>query len=353
MMLVKEELSRYNRQMILPELGLAGQEKLKAAKVLVIGAGGLGCPILQYLAAAGVGEIGIIDDDVVELSNLHRQILYNHTDLGQPKAKVAAAKLAMLNPHIRLKAYHERFTAASAAKICRDYDLVIDCSDNFSTRYLVNDTCVTLAKTLLFGSILQFEGQVAVFNYQGSANYRNLYPTPPTENLNCVEGGVIGILPGIVGLYMANEALKLICGIGETLSGKLMTINALNNTVLVFKIAAEKSADPAKPAATKNDKAIPEINKTTLNNWLKTLANDVFLIDVRESYEHEEDNIGGINLPLYELTESLAAIPKNKKVVCYCQTGQRSKMAVQLLAGLYQGEVYSLEGGLFGFGLTA
>lgn len=345
-MLVKEELNRYNRQMILPELGFAGQEKLKAAKVLVIGAGGLGCPLLQYLAAAGVGTIGIVDNDVVELSNLHRQILYNHTDIGQPKAKIAAAKLQLLNPHVGFSAYHERFRADNAVNICEDYDLVIDCSDNFTTRYLVNDTCVALRKTLIFGSILQFEGQVAVFNHQGGANYRDLYPAPPTENINCVEGGVIGILPGLIGLYMANEALKLICGIGETLSGKLMTVNALNNAVLVFKIASKKPTDTAKSTPAKTDKAIPEIDKTTLDRWLETNADEVFLIDVREGYEHEEGNIGGINLPLYELRESIAAIPKNQNVVCYCQTGQRSKMAVQLLAGVYEGEVYSLRNGL-------
>lgn len=345
-MLVKEELNRYNRQMILPELGLARQEKLKTAKILVIGAGGLGCPVLQYLAAAGVGTIGIVDDDVVELSNLHRQILYNHTDIGQPKAKTAAAKLQLLNPYVGFCAYHERFRADNAVNICQDYDLVIDCSDNFTTRYLVNDTCVVLGKTLIFGSILQFEGQVAVFNHQGGANYRDLYPAPPAESINCVEGGVIGILPGIIGLYMANEALKLICGIGETLSGKLMTVNALNNAVLVFKIAAKKTTDIPKLEPAKIDKAIPEIDKTTLDSWLETNADEVFLIDVREGYEHEDGNIGGVNLPLYELTASLTAIPKNKKVVCYCQTGQRSKMAVRLLAGVYEGEVYSLKEGI-------
>ncbi|TBO43136.1 HesA/MoeB/ThiF family protein [Pedobacter kyonggii] len=343
-MLVKEELNRYNRQMILPELGPAGQEKLKAAKVLVIGAGGLGCPVLQYLAAAGIGRIGIVDDDVVALSNLHRQILYNHTDIGQPKAKTAAAKLQLLNPHVGLSAYNERLSADNAANICQDYDLVIDCSDNFTTRYLVNDTCVTLGKTLIFGSILQFEGQVAVFNQQGSTNYRDLYPAPPTENINCIEGGVIGILPGIIGLYMANEALKLICGIGETLSGKLMTVNALNNAVLVFKITQEKQAETTKTEA--NIEPIKELDKATLDQWLSESPDEVFLIDVRESYEHEDDNIGGINLPLYELTNLLTAIPKNKKVVCYCQTGQRSKMAVQLLNGVYEGEVYSLKDGI-------
>ncbi|WP_051584648.1 HesA/MoeB/ThiF family protein [Pedobacter jeongneungensis] len=339
-MLVKEELSRYNRQMILPELGLKGQEKLKATKVLVIGAGGLGCPVLQYLAAAGVGTIGIVDDDVVELSNLHRQILYNHTDIGLPKAKTAAAKLKLLNPHVGSIAYHERFTADNAIAICQDYELVIDCSDNFTTRYLVNDTCVSLDKTLIFGSVLQFEGQVAVFNHHGGANYRDLYPTPPTENINCVEGGVIGILPGIIGLYMANEAIKLICGIGETLSGKLMTIDALNNMVLVFKIAQEKQLEIVKKEAI--IETTKEIDKITLDQWLSKSSDEIFLIDVREDYEHEEGNIGGVNISLYELTASLETIPKNKKLVCYCQTGQRSKMAVQLLERVYEGEVYSL-----------
>lgn len=343
-MLIKEELNRYNRQMILPEMGLVGQEKLKAAKVLVIGAGGLGCPILQYLAAAGVGTIGIVDDDLVELSNLHRQILYNHTDIGLSKAKTVVAKLKLLNPHVGFTAYHERFTIDNAASICRNYDLVIDCSDNFTTRYLVNDTCVELGKTLIFGSILQFEGQVAVFNHQGGPSYRDLYPAAPTENINCVEGGVIGILPGIIGLYMANEAIKLICGIGETLSGKLMTIDALNNTVSVFKIAQEKQAETVKTEATVRE--TKEIDKTTLNQWFSESAREIFLIDVREDYEHEEGNIGGVNISFYDLTASLEIIPKNKKLVCYCQTGQRSKMAVQLLEGIYEGEVYSLKGGL-------
>ncbi|MFD2584906.1 molybdopterin-synthase adenylyltransferase MoeB [Pedobacter vanadiisoli] len=341
-MLVKEELNRYNRQIILPELGLNGQEMLKAATVLVIGAGGLGCPVLQYLAAAGVGTIGIVDDDVIELNNLHRQILYNHTDIGLSKAKTAAAKLKLLNPHVAFTAYHERFKADNAINICQDYELVIDCSDNFTTRYLVNDTCVNLNKTLIFGSILQFQGQVAVFNHHGGPNYRDLYPAPPTENINCVEGGVIGILPGIIGLYMANEALKLICNIGENLSGKLMTIDALNNMVSVFKIAYEKHPEIAKPTA----KTIKEIDKSTLDQWLSAEADKIFLIDVREDYEHEENNIGGVNISLYELSGSLASIPKNKKLVFYCQSGQRSKIAVQVLEGSYEGEVYSLKGGL-------
>jgi len=343
-MLVKAELNRYNRQMILPELGLKGQEKLKAASILVIGAGGLGCPILQYLAAAGIGTIGIVDDDVVELSNLHRQILYHDNDIGQPKANVAGSKLALLNPNVSFTAYYERFTPDRAIAICQKYDLVMDCSDNFTTRYLVNDTCVSLGKTLIFGSILQFEGQVAVFNHNGGPSYRDLYPASPREDINCVEGGVIGILPGIIGLYMANEAIKLICNIGETLAGKLMTINALNNTVLVFKIAQEKQAETMKSEAAFRE--TNEIDKTILDEWLSESPDEIFLIDVREDYEHEENNIGGVNISLYELGSSLNAIPKDKKVVCYCQTGQRSKMAVQILGGLYEGAVYSLKEGL-------
>jgi adenylyltransferase/sulfurtransferase len=203
-----------------------------------------------------------------------------------------------------------------------------------------------LGKTLIFGSILQFDGQIAVFNHNGGANYRDLYPTPPTENINCVEGGVIGILPGIIGLYMANEALKLICGMGDTLSGKLMTIDALNNTVLVFKIAPTKQPETAKTDTIKENAPLKEIDKITLDHWLEVQPDEFFLIDVREAYEHEEENIGGINLPLYELTASLETIPLDKKVVCYCQTGQRSKMAVQLLKDVYQGEVYSLKNGI-------
>jgi len=343
-MLVKEELNRYSRQIILPEFGLAGQEKLKSAKVLVIGAGGLGCPILQYLAAVGIGEIGIIDDDVIALSNLHRQILYNHTDIGLSKAKTAAAKLKLLNPHARFTFYNERFNSANAVTICQAYDVAVDCSDNFNTRYLVNDTCVSLGKTLVFGSILQFEGQVAVFNYQGGVNYRDLYPAPPPESINCVEGGVIGILPGLIGMYMANETIKLICGIGATLAGKLMRVDALNNSMMVFKILPEKQTEPVKTEA--KIETVKEIDRSTLDQWLLDAADEVYLIDVREDYEHKENNLGGVNISLYELSNSIASIPKNKKLICYCQAGQRSKMAVQVLSGIYEGEVFNLKNGI-------
>lgn len=343
-MLVKAEQQRYNRQVLLPEMGAAGQQKLKAAKVLVIGAGGLGCPVLQYLAAAGVGEIGIVDDDLVDLSNLHRQILFNASDIGRPKAAVASEKLSLLNPHISLNSYVQRFDTASAATICSKYNLVIDCSDNFYTRYLVNDTCVALGKTLVFGSILRFEGQIAVFNHNGGVNYRDLYPEPPIEDISCADGGVIGTLPGLIGLYMANETIKLICGIGETLAGKLMSVDLLNNTQYVFSI--RPGITVASPTPPKTEAAVKEIDRTTLTNWMETKPAEIFLIDVRESYEHEEHNIGGTHISLYDLSSTLDRIPAGKQVVCYCQTGQKSKMAVKLLQSHFGDEIYSLKGGI-------
>jgi molybdopterin/thiamine biosynthesis adenylyltransferase/rhodanese-related sulfurtransferase len=344
-MLTTEELKRYSRQIILPEIGLSGQEKLKNAKVLMIGAGGLGCPILQYLTAVGVGDIGIVDDDIADLSNLHRQILYSAADIGKYKARVAKEKLGVLNPHISITAFIERVTASDAEQICKYYDLVIDGSDNFETRYLVNNTCVALNKPLVFGSIFKFEGHVSVFNYQGGPNYRDVFPeAPPADEVpNCAEIGVLSVLPGIIGTYMANEAIKIICGIGETLSGKLMTINALNNSISIFKVGTSqkqaKVADDKITASTTSH----EITITELKKWLLDTPDEIHLIDVRESYEFEDYNIGGINIPLYELQEHIAVLPVDKKLVFYCQSGQRSRMAIQLLKPLYKGEMYSLK----------
>jgi molybdopterin/thiamine biosynthesis adenylyltransferase/rhodanese-related sulfurtransferase len=348
-MIAGEELKRYSRQTILPEIGLPGQEKLKSARVLMIGAGGLGCPVLQYLAAVGVGEIGIVDDDIVDLSNLQRQILYSTADEGKPKAITAKQKLEMLNPHINITAFNERFTLVNAESICKEYDLVIDGSDNFETRYLVNDTCQVLNKVLVFGSIFKFEGHVSVFNYHDGPNYRDLFPEPPAANEvpNCAEIGVLGVLPGIIGTYMANEAIKIICNIGETLSGKLMTINALDNSTNIFKIAKQQkqsvkavAVDP--PTLSADD----EITMDELNAELIELPDEIYLIDVRESYEFEDYNIGGINIPLYELKEHVESLPKNKKLVFCCQTGQRSQIAMHILKPFYNGEMYSLKNGI-------
>jgi molybdopterin/thiamine biosynthesis adenylyltransferase/rhodanese-related sulfurtransferase len=346
-MLKDEEFKRYSRQIILPEIGITGQEKLKNAKVLMIGAGGLGCTVLQYLIAAGVGELGIIDDDIVDISNLHRQILYNANDVGRLKAVLAKKKLALLNPHTIITAYPVRFTSVNAGAICGIYDLVIDGSDNFGTRYLINDTCVALNKPLVFGSIFKFEGQVSVFNYQDGPDYRDVFPEAPPagEVPNCDETGVLGILPGIIGTYMANEAIKIICGIGETLSGKLMTMNALDNTTSIFKFGKQQKESKATGIA--SIPTIPhEITMNELNRWLNGSADEIYLVDVRETYEFEDYNIGGINIPLYELKEHVDELPEDKKIVFCCRTGQRSKMAIQLLKPLYKGEMYSLKNGV-------
>jgi molybdopterin/thiamine biosynthesis adenylyltransferase/rhodanese-related sulfurtransferase len=331
-MLEPQERKRYSRQILLPEVGLIGQEKLKAAKVLVIGAGGLGCPVLQYLAAAGAGHIGIVDDDTVDVTNLHRQILYNQNDVGKKKATTAAEKLSLLNPFINIVPYPVRLSEDNASEIISEYDLVIDGSDNFPTRYLVNDFCVTLKKPLVFGSILRFEGQVSVFNFQGGPDYRSLFPDAE-EGDNCAEAGVIGILPGIVGTYMTNEAIKIICEIGETLSGKLMVINALTNATSVFQFAHATSAAP-KP---ESKRAVPagheleEISFEEFENIQQTFPEQIHLVDVREYNEFEADNFGGVNIPLSEIPESIADFPKDKIIVFYCQSGKRSMQAVKLL----------------------
>lgn len=344
-MLNKEEHKRYSRQTILPEIGIAGQLKMKSAKVLVIGAGGLGCVLLQYLAAAGIGEIGIIDDDKVDESNLHRQILYSVDDIGKAKVAIAKAKLNLLNPHVKISAFELRLTSDNAVRLFNDYDLVVDGSDNFETRYLVNDTCLELNKTLVFGSIFKFEGQVSVFNYLNGPNYRDVFPAPPgaDEVPNCSEVGVLGVLPGIVGLYMANEVIKISCEIGEVLSGVLMTINVLENTTNYYKIS--KRARSLKPPARNQFNTTEEIDKETLNRWI-TEDDGLQIIDVRESYEFGEQNIGGINIPLYDLKERLKLIIESKKIVFVCATGQRSKIAVQLSKSLSNVVVYSLKHGI-------
>lgn len=330
------ERKRYSRQIILPEMGMAGQEKLKAAKVLVIGAGGLGCPVLQYLVAAGVGTIGIVDDDTVDITNLHRQILYSADDVGKGKAETAARKLSATNPYVDLKAIPVRLDESNATEIISNYDLVIDGSDNFPTRYLANDICVELNKPLVFGSILRFEGHVSVFNYKGGPTYRCLFPEAE-EGDNCEVAGVIGILPGIIGTYMANETIKMICEIGEILSGKLLVLNALGNTNNIFSFN-RSSAFPVKeiaktdiPVAQPVTNKIEEMFFEELEEKLESGAEDLYLIDVRENYEFEEDFIGGQNIPLSELPENITTFPVDKTIVFYCTTGKRSRIAATLL----------------------
>jgi len=351
-MLEKEELKRYNRQIILPELGMEGQQKLKQASVLIVGAGGLGCPILQYLVAAGIGLIGIVDDDLVDISNLHRQILYNINDIGLNKADVAKEKLQLLNPHVRIISHPERLTENNSFFIFSGYDLVIDGSDNFPTRYLVNDTCVALNKPLVFGSIFKFEGQVSVFNYQNGPNYRDLFPEAPAadEAPNCADIGVIGVLPGIVGTFMANEAIKIICGIGDVLSGKLLTINALDVSVSLFNFGNVTNPSPAKIIPIHTRHSIQEIDFTELERWISSVPEQIILVDVREFYEFEDFNIGGINIPLYELNDRATEIPEDKKVIFCCSTGVRSKQAMTLFRQLTNRDSVHLKDGFKNYG---
>jgi adenylyltransferase/sulfurtransferase len=337
-MFEQQERKRYSRQIIMPEIGLSGQEKLKAAKVLVVGAGGLGCPVLQYLVAAGVGNIGIVDDDVVDITNLHRQILYSAADVGKSKVATAIEKLHTLNPFVALTPYEVRLQEDNAAQIIANYDLIIDGSDNFPTRYLVNDACVALDKPFVFGSILRFEGQVSVFNYKNGPTYRCLFPDAE-EGDNCAEAGVIGILPGMIGTYMANEAIKIICEIGEPLSGKLLVINTLTNTTNIFTFSkseniATSAAKSAQPDQTKSDSKadVKELTFAEFERIEASYPGQIHLVDVREYNEFEADNFGGVNIPLSEIPDILATLPPNKTIVFYCQTGKRSAQAAKLLA---------------------
>ncbi len=330
----------YARQLSLPELGPEGQQKLKKARVLVIGAGGLGCPALTYLAAAGVGTIGIVDFDRVEVSNLHRQVLFTVADVGRLKAEVAAERLQSQNPHIALHSYTEGLNRDNALTIAKDYDLVIDGSDNFPTRYLVNDTCVLLDIPLVFGSIYKFEGQVSVFNYQGGPTYRCLYPIPPGEGEvpNCAEIGVLGILPGIIGSLQAVEAIKLITGLGEVLSGKLLVYDALRASFHSYQFSAQPDSrsfrtlqdDYGTTCALPN----PELEEITIHELEELMQEAVppLLVDVREPDEYARFNLGGVNWPLKTLSQHLPELLPYPEVVLYCQTGVRSRKAYEILS---------------------
>ena len=357
---------RYQRQVILPELGEQGQQKLLQAKVLVIGAGGLGCPVLQYLAAAGVGTIGIVDDDVVALSNLHRQVLYAVADIGTSKAATAARVLNGLNPDINIIAHNIRLTTDNALGLINAFDIIVDGTDNFATRYMINDACVLLDKPLVYGAISQFEGQAAVFNYPSKKNtekinYRDIFPHPPKEGevLNCAEAGVLGVLPGIIGGFMANETIKMITSIGELLAGQLLIYNALNNQVYTMKLAAgdnTRSLIPEdKEAFLQTDYvwlcAAPhsdlEIDVRTFNDLL---ANEktASIIDVREPHEMPMvTEFATIKIPLGQLNGQTDLI-QSDTVILFCQSGKRSLQAANILSGIFGNtkKIYSLKGGI-------
>ncbi|GGD22360.1 molybdopterin-synthase adenylyltransferase MoeB [Hyunsoonleella pacifica] len=349
-MLSQNEKKFYSRHLLLNEIGVEGQEKLKQAKVLVVGAGGLGCPILQYLTAAGVGTIGIVDGDTVDVSNLQRQILYTVDDVGKPKAKCAASRLKQLNPYVKFNVHQEFLSTTNALALFENYDIIVDGSDNFQTRYLCNDAAVLTNKPLVFGSIFKFEGQVTVFNYNNGPTYRCLYPTPPSHGSvpSCSEIGVLGVLPGIVGNFQANETLKIILGLGEILSGKLLTFNALTMQQMQFKFSKNESLNITSLESNYDVFCgVPQIEKEITLEDLGANKDIYNLLDVRETWEREQHHIGGQHIPLGELTSRFKEIDISKPLVVYCKSGIRSARAISFLEdNLENVSFVNLKGGI-------
>jgi len=365
--LAQAELVRYSRHLILPDVGVPGQEKLKAARVLLIGAGGLGSPAALYLAAAGVGTLGLVDFDNVDITNLQRQILHGTKDVGRPKLQSARERIADVNPHVRLETYETALTSKNALDIFSGYDIVVDGTDNFATRYLVNDACVLLGKPNVYGSIFRFEGQASVFALPDGPCYRCLFPEPPPPGLvpSCAEGGVLGVLPGLVGTIQATEAIKLIVGIGEPLAGRLLLIDTLGmqfRTVNVRK-------DPTCPACGTHEiqalidyeqfcgvrtaEAEPralggfvEVTPRELQGRLSR-GEELQLIDVREQFEWDIARIPGARLvPLATLPDVVDTLDRDREVVVYCKGGSRSRAAASHLADAGFARVANLSGGI-------
>ena len=352
--LTKEEYERYSRHIILPEVGLGGQKRLKAASVLCIGTGGLGAPLLMYLAAAGVGRIGIVDFDVVDTSNLHRQVIHGTSWVGKPKIESAKSRVLEINPNCQVDLYETRLSSENALALIEPYDVVVDGTDNFPTRYLVNDACVMLNKPNVYGSIFRFEGQATVFNYEGGPNYRDLYPEPPPPGMvpSCAEGGVLGVLCGIIGTIQATEAVKIILGQGNTLSGRLLLYNALEMKFRELRLRPnpvrpiiEKLIDyeefcgipQAKAEEAKRQMAISEMTVQELQELLNSGTEDFVLLDVREPHEYEVARIPGsvlVPLPKIERGEGIAEVKEllnGHRLIAHCKMGGRSAKALGIL----------------------
>ena len=365
--LAQAELVRYSRHLILPDVGVTGQEKLKAARVLLIGAGGLGSPAALYLAAAGVGTLGLVDFDNVDVTNLQRQILHGTKDVGRPKLVSARERIADINPHVLLETYETALTSKNALDILSGYDVVVDGTDNFATRYLVNDACVLLGKPNVYGSIFRFEGQASVFALPDGPCYRCLFPEPPPPGLvpSCAEGGVLGVLPGLVGTIQATEAIKLIVGAGEPLKGRLLLVDTL---AMKFRTVNVRK-DPACPACGTREitslidyeqfcgvrasdaepRAIGGFVEITPRELTSRLARgeDLQLIDVREQFEWDIARIPGARLvPLATLPEAIESLDRTREVVVYCKGGTRSRAAATHLADAGFARVANLSGGI-------
>jgi sulfur-carrier protein adenylyltransferase/sulfurtransferase len=364
--LSKEEVLRYSRHLIMPEVGMEGQLKLKQAKVLCIGTGGLGAPLGLYLAAAGVGRIGLVDFDAVDFTNLQRQILFSTSDVGRPKIEAAADRLRSLNPEIQIDAIETHLSSDNALDILKDYDIVVDGTDNFPTRYLVNDACVLLGKPNVYGSIFRFEGQVSIFGAPGGPCYRCLYPEPPPPGLvpSCAEGGVLGVLPGTVGAIQATETLKLIIGRGEPLIGRLLLFDAV--TMRFRELKLRKNPDcpvcGTHPTVTKlidyvqfceirGEEApatvtnVPEVTPRELKARLDR-GDDLFILDVREPHEYQICNLGGYLIPLGDLPKRASELDSSREIVAHCRSGKRSAEAIQFLQQAGFRKIWNLKGGI-------
>jgi len=361
------ELARYARHLILPEVGMEGQQRLKAARVLCVGTGGLGSPLALYLAAAGVGTLGLVDFDVVDASNLHRQIIHSTRDIGRPKLDSAAEKLAALNPSLNIVKHATMLTSANALEIVSGYDIVADGTDNFPTRYLVNDACVLTGKPNVYASIFRFEGQASVFATREGPCYRCLYPEPPPPGTvpSCAEGGVLGILPGLLGVIQATEVIKLILGKGDSLAGRLLLVDALAMRFRELKL--RKNPDCPVCGASPTIRQLvdyqqfcglaPTTQETTLMNGIPQISpaqlkqrldtgDDLLVLDVREPFEYQIANIGGRLIPLNEVPQRLGEIERDREIVVHCKMGGRSQRAAEFLAQQGYAKVSNLAGGI-------
>src|SRR6266576_3491838 len=363
--LSNDEILRYSRHLIMPEVGMDGQQKLKAAKVLCIGAGGLGSPLALYLTAAGVGTLGLVDFDVVDYTNLQRQIIHSTADVGRKKLDSAADKLKGINPFLNLRTFDTRLSSANALELFRDFDIIADGTDNFPTRYLVNDACVLTGKPNVYGSIFRFEGQASVFATEEGPCYRCLYPEPPPPGLvpSCAEGGVLGILPGLVGVIQATEAIKLILGKGEPLIGRLLLVDALGMKFRELKLRKNPDCPVCgkHPSITKlidynefcgirgeekpMEVGVPEIQVEELKRRLDS-GEEVFVLDVREPHEYQICNINGYLIPLGDLPKRVHELDSSREIVAHCRSGARSAKAVNFLQQAGFRKVHNLSGGI-------
>src|SRR6202007_1005445 len=364
--LTNEEILRYSRHLIMPEVGMEGQLKLKNAKVLLIGTGGLGAPLGLYLAAAGVGRLGLVDFDVVDFTNLQRQVTFGTSDVGKHKSEAARARLSNLNPDIEVLSFETQLTSANALELFKDFDIIVDGTDNFPTRYLVNDACILLGKPNVYGSIFRFEGQVTVFGMPGGPCYRCLYPEPPPPGLvpSCAEGGVLGVLPGIVGALQAMETIKLIIGIGEPLAGRLLLFDGLSMRFRELRLRRNPTCPVCGDHPTIHElvdyeefcgirgeefvpvtTGIPEITPRELKARLDR-GDDLFILDVREPHEYQICNLQGHLIPLGELPKRASELDSSREIVAHCRSGKRSADAVQFLQQAGFRKIWNLKGGI-------